>query len=112
MAAKKDAPFGFDPQLGEAAALKASGMGEAAMKDGQAAMKGIEAGSRQWMDWAQKAYQANLAACQALMTARTPKAVAAVHTALAQEHLKLMLDNGQQMAGTMMKSAATRARAK
>ena len=44
--------------VGEAAALEASGMGEAIMRDGEAVEKEIEGASHQGMGWARKIWGA------------------------------------------------------
>jgi hypothetical protein len=111
MTTPQDAPNRPDPQLGEAAALGTSGMGEAIRKDGEAVVKEVEGASRQWMNWAHKAGQANLKAWQALMGCRTAKDVAAVHSGLMQQHLDLMTNNSPRLTPAVAKPAPTRRRA-
>jgi hypothetical protein len=92
------------PQLGEAAAIKASGMGQAVMKDSQAALKEITAGSQEWMGWAQKAYQTNLKAWQGMFGCRTPSAMADVQSRWFQDHAKLIADGYHRTTAAMAKS--------
>jgi len=92
------------PFTGEEAATQASGMGEAVMKDSQEALKEITAGSHEWMEWARKAYGANLKAFQALIGCRTVKAAAAIHANLIQDHVKLMMDSNHRVITAMAKS--------
>jgi hypothetical protein len=96
------------PQLGEAAAIEASGMGQAVMKDSQAALKEITAGSHEWMDWARKAYEANLKAWRGMAGCRTPSAVADVQSRWFQDHAKLISDGQHRMTTAMAKSIGAR----
>ncbi len=95
----------IDPQLGEAAALAASGMGEAVLKDSEQAVKEIEAGATHWKSWAQGAYQANVKAWRALMGCRSASAVAAVHSRLMADHIELMMGNGRLMTAAMVQAS-------
>ncbi len=92
------------PQLGEAAAIEASGMGPAIMKESQEALKEITAGSNEWMDWARKAYETNLKAWQGMVGCRTPSAVADVQSRWFQDHAKLISDGHHRMTTAMAKS--------
>jgi hypothetical protein len=105
MDTQQDTSIAPAPQLGEAAALAASGMGEVVMQHGEAVAREMQAGSRQWMTWVQKGWQTNLKAWQALMMCRSPTAVLAVHTVLMQEHLKLMASAGPRLAPAVAKPA-------
>ena len=80
-------------------------MGEAAFTEGQAALKGMQAGSKEWAGWAQDAYQANVRAWQALLGCRTAQAAMSIQTNLMQEQLKLLMDNGRRMTMTGWKTA-------
>jgi hypothetical protein len=85
------------PLLGEAAAIEGSGMGRAVLDEGAVALKGMQAGSREWLGWAQAAYEANVGAWQALAGCRGTLAAMAVHSRLMQDHLKLLMDHGGRM---------------
>ena len=84
-------------RMGAQSALEAEEMAQAAMNEGEAALKGMQAGSREWMAWAQDAYQANAKAWQALLRCRTAQAALSIQAALLQEHIKLLSDNSRRM---------------
>jgi hypothetical protein len=68
-----------------------------AASEGQAAVNEVLAGSRDWMGWAQKAGQANMKACQALLGCRSLPEVMSVQSGLFQEQFKLLADNTRRM---------------
>jgi len=77
------------------AAIRQASLG--ATSEGQAAVNAVLAGSRDWMGWAQKAGQANMKACQALLGCRSLPEVMTIQSGLFQEQFKLLADNMRQV---------------
>jgi hypothetical protein len=102
----QDDPTGpAEALLREAAALDASGIAQTAIDEGEAALKGMQAGSREMMGWAHEAYQVNVKAWRALAGCRTGPEAMAVHGRLMQDHLKLLMDNAGRMTMATWKTA-------
>jgi hypothetical protein len=91
--------------LGETAALEASGIAQTAIDEGAAALKGMQAGSREMLGWAHEAYQVNVKAWRALAGCRTAPEAMLVHSRLVQDHLKLLMENGGRMTMATWKTA-------
>jgi hypothetical protein len=96
------------PSEGEAAALEASGMGQAAVEETQAAFKGAQAASREWARWALGAYEANVRAWHALLGCRSIEAAISIQSTLAQEHVRLLAENGLRARKAALKTTFKR----
>jgi len=84
---------------------EAAEMVRAVVDEGQAEIKEMQAVSREWMTWAQDAYQINVKAWQALLSCRTAQAALSIQGALLQEQLKLLAKNGQRMTASTWMTA-------
>jgi hypothetical protein len=105
MTIQDDSEHAAEASLGEAPALEASGIAQNAINEGEAALKGMQAGSREMLGWAHDAYQVNVKAWRALAGCRTAPEAMAVHGRLMQDHLKLLMDNAGRMTMATWKTA-------
>jgi hypothetical protein len=71
----------------------------------KAALSGMLAGSREWLDWARDAYQANMRAWQALVACRTAQTTLSIQQTLMQEQFKLFAENSRRMSMATWKTA-------
>ncbi len=72
MAIRQPPPTIPHAPLGEAAAMDASGMGDALIREGGAVLKSAAAESQTMLTWGHKAMQTNIAAWHAFMASRSP----------------------------------------
>jgi hypothetical protein len=89
-------------------ALAAADAGQAAARQGETELRAFQANSREWMGYAQAAYQANARAWRALVGCRTLQGAVAIQSHLMQEQLKLMMSHGGRVTTALASSPANK----
>jgi cephalosporin hydroxylase len=92
----------------DAASEEASKIALAATGEGKVVIAEVQAGTEQWMTWAQKAFQVNLNAWQGLMACRSPQAAAQVQGRLIHEQTALLMDNSRRATVAMVRAATAK----